>query len=505
MKQTEMNDEQLQQEFQKNLPRVDAQQGWRRLQARLADQRSPGLRRFKQRRPRVTITAVTVGAAAIVIILVAATVLGVFGDGTEVASVDVTTGSTGGGPATVTTTSPGPVRPTTDGPSGAGSVLTTSPWADSWPSVGASEAAKSAISAWPAGIEFLVLSTGYEVYVVDHDGIRWSQEMQARPEDTSLAPSTPFDGVAVSKNQQFLAYVDHAKEVVVRSISDGAEVGRVPYRAESETQLRCLSSDGNLVALASVSPDLPKGTVGSRLPWKVIILNLHTGETSIEQPLEDLVKERTATNSKAAFTLYSLHWLSEGRLLVQYSGSGQTAYVYDIQTDSMVPIPGLSMVSAVGDDDTVYGWGDDPKGPRPVIWDGGAIKALELDADSAYAGSGAFNQAGDALVVQVLSSTHQARGWQLYRLTEGHWERSGPVSEISWMKAGPRVLSADGTSAYTALEGGRQWESGQYAALLSHDFQTGAWQEWLGPEDLLVDFGQYPFVAIVPTAAPIGG
>ena len=348
----------------------------------------------------------------------------------------------------------------------------------------------------------VVLSTGYEVYVADQDGIRWSQEMQARPESTSPASSAPFDGVAVSNNQQFVAYVDHAADIVVRSISDGTEVTRVPYQAQGETYLRSLSSDGNLAVLESTPPDVPQETTGDRMPRRVTIVDMRSGEVTIEQPLEDLVKERTSHDPKAQFTLYSLDWLSNESLVVSYVGWQQEAYAYDIHTNVMERIPGMTMVSAVGDRGTVYGWGDDPKGPRPVVWDGSATQSLELDAGSAYALGGAFNQAGDALAIQVMSSTHQARGWQVFRLSQGRWERSGPPAVNSWMKAAPRALSFDGTLAFTALEGGLQWENGQNAALLSHDFQTGAWQEWLGPDDLLVDFGQFPFVAIIPTAAP---
>jgi hypothetical protein len=45
---------------------------------------------------------------------------------------------------------------------------------------------------------------------------------------------------------------------------------------------------------------------------------------------------------------------------------------------------------------------------------------------------------------------------------------------------------------------GGNGKSGGDAAPLSHDFRTGAWQEWLGPEDLQVDLGRYYFVAIIP-------
>jgi len=379
--------------------------------------------------------------------------------------------------------------------------MTTSPWAVSWPSPEAAEAAKSAVSDWPPGIAMVVLTTGYELYVVDHAGLRWGQEMQTRPVNTSPATSTPFDGVAVSNNQEFVAYVDHAKEVVVRSIRDGAEVGRLPYLAERETYLRCVSSSGNLVVLVSSSPDAPKGTTGARMPRRVTILDMRSGEATIRPPLEDLVKERTAGDPKTQFTLYSVEWLSEERLLVQYSGVGEITYSYDIHSNTMEPIPGMSMVSAVSNGGTVYGCSDDPQVPNPVVWDGSATQALALDAGS-YALGGAFNHTGEALAIQVMSPTHQARGWQLYRLSEACWERSGTVATNSWMKAAPRALSFDGTFAVAALEGGLEWENGQNAALLSYDFQTGTWQEWLGPDDLLVNFGQFPFVAIIPTASP---
>ncbi len=380
-------------------------------------------------------------------------------------------------------------------------VMTTSPWAYSWPSPEASEAARSAISDWPSGIARVVLSTGYELYVVDHDGIRWGQEMQTRPETTAtLVSPALLSGVAVSNNQEFVAYVDQARDIVVRSIADGAEISRVPYHAEGETQLRSLSSDGNLVALASVPPDLPEGALGTRLPWRVTIMDMRSGEMTIEQPLEDLAKERTADDPETQFRLYSLDWLPGERLLAGYSGSGQTVYVYDIHTDVLEPLPDVGLISAVSDSGTVYGLSADAQSSSPVVWDGLATQTLELNPGSAYALWGAFDPSGDALAIQVMSSTHQPLGWQLFRLKEGRWEPSGMLAGNSWMKAAPRTLSDDGTLAFTALEGGLQWENGQNAALLSYDFQTGTWQEWLGPEDLLVHFGQYPFVAIIPAS-----
>jgi len=355
----------------------------------------------------------------------------------------------------------------------------------------------------------LVLSTGYALYGVDHSGITWSQEMQTRP-GASADPTIEsqemvlFDGVAVSSNQQFVAYVDHGAEIVVRSIRDGAEVGRVSYHAEGGTQLRCLSSDGDFVALASVPPDLPEGTTGDRLPWRVTIVDMRSGQATTEQPLEDLVKERTADDPEIQFTLYSLDWLPGTKLLVHYAGWKSETYRYDPVTGAMESIPGMDWVISVSDGGTVHGSGTvngsatEPQGVEPLVWDGTTTQTLELAPAPAYALGGAFNSLGDALAIEVMSPRHEPRGWQVFRLNQGRWEPSGPLAENSWMKAAPRALSDDGAVAFAALEGGLLWESGQHTALLSYDFRTGVWQEWLGPEDLLVDFGEYPFVAIIP-------
>ena len=350
----------------------------------------------------------------------------------------------------------------------------------------------------------VVLTTGYELYVVDHGGIRWTQEMQARPNSGNTYSDasqemTSFDGVAVSHGQQFVAYVDHATDIVVRSIRDGAEVSRVPYHAQGETQLRCLSSDGNFVALASVPPDLPKGTTGDRLPWRVTIVDMRSGRATIERPLEDLVKDRTAHDPKLQFSLYSLDWLPGHRLLVNYAGWQSETYSYDPGTKTLEKIPGMSWVMGVSDSGSVFGSGTGSEGGKYLIWDGQATQTLELGTDSAVASGGAFNSRGDALAIGVMSSRYEPEGWQLFRLSEGQWKRSGALAENSWMKAAPRAVSEDGTLAWTALEGGlAAWKNGRTSALLSHDFRSGAWQEWLEPNDLQVDLGQYPFVAIIP-------
>ena len=312
---------------------------------------------------------------------------------------------------------------------------------------------------------------------------------------TRAAEIVLFDGVAVSNNQQFVAYVDHAREIVVRSISDGTEVGRVPYQAEGETQLRCVSGDGNHAVLASVPPDLLQGTTGDRLPWRVTVVDVRSGRATIEQPLEDLVKQRTADDPRAQFTLYSLDWLSQDRLAVGYVGWwGYEAYAYSLTADAMESIPGVGLISSINGSGTVYGWGVDREGQ---VWDGSTREALDLDADSGFARGGAFNSAGDALAIQVMSPTHEPRGWQLFRLGQEGWQPSGPVAVNSWTQAAPRALSSDGNVAWTSLEGGA---SDRYAGavLLSLDFRTGAWQEWLGPEEFQANLGRYQFEAIIP-------
>ena len=246
-----------------------------------------------------------------------------------------------------------------------------------------------------------MLSTGYELYVVDHTGIRWSQEMQTPPDPN--AGAWLFDGVAVGNNQQFVAYVDHAAEIVVRSIPDGTEVWRVPYHAEGETQLRCLSSDGNFVVLASVPPDLPKGTVGARLPWRVTVVDMRSGQATIERPLEDLVKERMAGNPELQFTLHLLDWLPEHKLVVNYAGWEWETCSYDPGTKAMEKIPGRGWVMSISDSGTVYGSGIERESGKPLIWDGRTTRALELDLDSGYALWGAFNLRGDALAIEVMS------------------------------------------------------------------------------------------------------
>ncbi len=132
MRQKETNEDTVQQAYLKNLPTVDSEQGWVRLQGQLTEQAASRSAESERRR-RIPILAMgIVGAAAVIVALVAAAALGVFGGGAQVASVDVTAVLPSGGSTTVATTSAGPVTESTtlaSAPTTAGAIVvdTTSP------------------------------------------------------------------------------------------------------------------------------------------------------------------------------------------------------------------------------------------------------------------------------------------------------------------------------------------------------------------------------------------
>ncbi len=111
----------LQERFQENLPKVDADRGWDRLQTRLTEEPgrsatgpTPGPGPKRPRR-RAVIVAVAAGAALVVVALVVVAALGLFGGEDQVALVDPTGGRTSTEPAVTGTTIPSGEPTTTPG------------------------------------------------------------------------------------------------------------------------------------------------------------------------------------------------------------------------------------------------------------------------------------------------------------------------------------------------------------------------------------------------------
>jgi hypothetical protein len=116
----------LQQQFEKNLPVVDSDRGWDRLQARLAER--PSFEVTRRRRRRHSSLAIAAGLAVIIIVVASAVAFTLLRGETKVASIDGPT-STASAPTSMTS----PATDTTSAPSTSTtepSVETTSPgWA----------------------------------------------------------------------------------------------------------------------------------------------------------------------------------------------------------------------------------------------------------------------------------------------------------------------------------------------------------------------------------------
>lgn len=132
MSEGQMGDEHLRQQFQDNLPNVDSDHAWARLQARLDEEPGSGSAKPLRRRRRSALAVVAVGAGVIVVAFVVAAALGLFGGGSQMASVDVTTTPTAAAPDTAAPTSvtqatpPTSASPATTQASGNSGVTTTS-------------------------------------------------------------------------------------------------------------------------------------------------------------------------------------------------------------------------------------------------------------------------------------------------------------------------------------------------------------------------------------------
>ena len=255
-------------------------------------------------------------------------------------------------PTTPITPSPSSASSSTTGvsPAAAEPVMTTSPWAVSWPSPEASEAAESAISAWPPGIEVLVLSTGYELYVVGHDGIRWSQEMQPRPESTTSRhrPRRSTVWPSAQTNSSSPTSIMRRRSWFARSVT-------VPRSVASRIRLKVRPNCGacpRTVTWLSLSQRLRRyrrGRPATACREGSRSWTCEAGRRRSSSRSRTSSRSGPLSDPKAQFTLYSLDWLSNESLVVSYVGWQQEAYAYDIHTNVMERIPGMTMVSAVGD------------------------------------------------------------------------------------------------------------------------------------------------------------
>ena len=203
-------------------------------------------------------------------------------------------------------------------------------------------------SRWPPGIEAVVLSAEDGLYVVDARGVRWSQEH----EDTDQPSATVtirgpqiisgLDGLAVSSNDAFVAYVEDGREIVIRSIADGSVTQRATVQTDGHTWLRAISSDGVLAALVTVDPQLEAEDPADEVPWSVTVVDLTTGTATEENTLDDLVRQRIEGGGRCGLT--ALSWLPEYKLIVGMSGDPYETYLYDPIADRLEVIPELDYI-----------------------------------------------------------------------------------------------------------------------------------------------------------------
>ena len=354
-------------------------------------------------------------------------------------------------------------------------------------------------SRWPPGVDTVILSIETGIYVVDAQGVRWSQQNEAADQpSTTVTLRGPqivsgLDGIAVSSNKEFLAYVEGGKEIVVRSIADGGTVQRAAVTSNGHTTLRSISPDGILAALVSVDPELQAEKLGDGVPWTVTVVDLSSGTAVVEDTLADFVRRRIEGDESCG--LVSLTWLPECKLLVGMSGDPYETYLYDPIADRLVLVPELEYVWSSTPEGLVLGTRAAQPG-EAVVWNGsdGALEPVILDSEWPYGGHGALNADGTALVLTVAKSPEWAEyGWQVFRRTDSEWRPDGPVAEVDWMHQPPTLLSSDGNRAWSVVY---QSTADNETVLLSHDFATGAWEEWLQSGDMQVGGGSFNFVGI---------
>jgi hypothetical protein len=356
-------------------------------------------------------------------------------------------------------------------------------------------------SRWPPGIEAVVLRAETGLYVVGSEGVRWASQTPPRPNTTTTARGWPvvsgLDGQAVS--ERFVAYVDAGKKIVVRSMADGTTLKRMPFESQGHTSLRALSDDGTLLALVTVNPELEARNSADQVPWTITVVNVASGTATVANALAAFVSERMAHPSSGGCMLVALDWLPGGTLLVGVTGRNHyETYLHDPVTDTMELMPDVQHVGAVGPAGMVLGENFDT-GRQLLVWRDGAVEPVIPDAAWQHAGVGAISADGTALVLWVSKTEGgmitDAHGWQRFVKFGSEWRPSGPAAQVDWMNQPPSVAGGDGRVALGAVY---QSTGENHTVLLSHDFETGKWEEWFGPEDLQVDFGSYYFAGIIP-------
>ncbi len=394
---------------------------------------------------------------------------------------------------------PSPIS-TTSAPSGAsGTNVSTTAVGSTFPSTSPTQ---PITSRWPPGVETVVLSAETGLYVGDAQGVRWAQRNKAADQpSTTVTVRGPqivsgLDGMALSSNKEFLAYVEDGKEIVVRFIADGSIIRRATVPTEGHTTLRSVSPDGVLAALVTVDPDLQAENLGDKVPWTVTVVDLSSGTSTVEDTLAVLVRERIERGESCG--LVCLSWLPEYKLLVGVSGDPYETYLYDPIADRLALVPELEYIWSSTPGGLVLGAGAAEPG-EAVVWNGrdGSLEPVILDSEWPHAGQGSLNADGTALVLMVAKSAEWAEyGWQVFRQTGSEWRPAGPVAEVDWMHQPPSLLSGDGSRAWTVVY---QSTADNETVLLSHDFTSGAWEEWFGSEDMQADWGPFYFAGIALT------
>ena len=355
-------------------------------------------------------------------------------------------------------------------------------------------------SRWPPGVESVVLSSETGLYVVDARGVRWARENEAteQPSTTVTMRGRPIvsglDGMAVSGNHQFLAYVEDGMEIVVRSIADGSIVQRAAVQSNGHTSLKSISPDGILAALVTVDPQEEAAKPGDEVPWTVTVVDLSSGAATIEDTLADFVRGRMEAGGGCG--LVTLSRLPEYKLLVGVSGDPYETYLYDPVADRLMLIPELGYVWSSTPEGLVLGARAAEPG-QAAIWNGrdGSSEMVTADSEWPCVGRGSLNADGTAFVLWVSKSDEleAKHGWQVFRRTGSQWRPAGPVAEVDWVHQPPTLLSGDGSRAWTVVY---QSTADNETVLLSHDFTTGAWEEWFRSEDMQVDWDPFSFVDI---------